>query len=236
MSNAIHPSQSSKVLVVDDDRLVLAVLVSGLRGAGLDVIEADNGDDAILMARQQRPNLAILDMQMHGKSGLDVARYLAAHTEVPFMFLTAYGDPDLVGEATRYGAMGYLVKPLDVRQIVPTVHAALARSREMLALKRASNGAGASSDAHGGTTGNASNANTGAGFQGIPQHDAFAKDALGLNIAVGILMERFGYTRDLAEREIARQAASEKTSVAELSRSLIDALDRVNRMNRSPPA
>jgi two-component system, response regulator PdtaR len=117
--------------VVDDDRLVLATLVAGLKQAGFEVIEADNGDDAILLARKYKPSLAILDMRMQGKSGMDVARYLAANTSTGFMFLSAFGDADIVEEATRMGALGYLVKPLDVRQIVPAVRAALARWEEL---------------------------------------------------------------------------------------------------------
>ena len=118
------------VMVVDDDRLVLATLVAGLKQAGLEVIEADNGDDAILLARKHKPQLAILDMRMQGKSGMDVARYLAANTDTGFMFLSAFGDSDIVEEAMKMGALGYLVKPLDVRQIVPAVRAALARPAE----------------------------------------------------------------------------------------------------------
>jgi response regulator NasT len=117
-------------MVVDDDRLVLATLVAGLKQAGFEIIEADNGDDAILLARKHKPKLAILDMRMQGKSGMDVARYLAANTDTGFMFLSAFGDSDIVEEATRMGALGYLVKPLDVRQIVPAVRAALARTME----------------------------------------------------------------------------------------------------------
>ncbi|MDQ3189250.1 MAG: response regulator [Pseudomonadota bacterium] len=123
-------SQQPLVMVVDDDRLVLATLVAGLKKAGLEVIEADNGDDAILLARKHKPRLAILDMRMQGKSGMDVARYLAANTDTGFMFLSAFGDQDIVDEAMRMGALGYLVKPLDVRQIVPAVRAALSRSVE----------------------------------------------------------------------------------------------------------
>jgi len=115
------------VMVVDDDRLVLATLVAGLKQAGLEVIETDNGDDAILLARKHKPRLAILDMRMQGKSGMDVARYLAANTDTGFMFLSAFGDQDIVDEAMKMGALGYLVKPLDVRQIVPAVRAAMAR-------------------------------------------------------------------------------------------------------------
>src|SRR6266850_925912 len=118
---------NQQILVVDDDRLVLATVVAGLRQAEFDVIETDNGDDAILLARKHRPALALLDMRMQGKSGMDVARYLAANTTTGFMFLSAFGDQSIVDESVRLGALGYLVKPIDIRQIVPAVNAALAR-------------------------------------------------------------------------------------------------------------
>lgn len=65
-----------KILVVDDDRLVLAMVTHGLSQAGYEVIDADNGDDAILLARQHRPDIALLDIRMEGKTGFDVAQYL----------------------------------------------------------------------------------------------------------------------------------------------------------------
>lgn len=120
--------QPPLVMVVDDDRLVLATLCAGLRQAGIEVIEADNGDDAILLARRHKPQLAILDMRMQGKTGMDVARYLAANTRTGFMFLSAFNDSETIEEANRLGALGYLVKPLDVKQIVPAVQAALAQT------------------------------------------------------------------------------------------------------------
>jgi len=116
------------VMVVDDDRLVLATLCAGLRQAGIEVIEADSGDEAILLARRHKPQLAILDMRMQGKSGMDVARYLAANTRTGFLFLSAFNDTATIEEANRLGALGYLVKPLDVKQIVPAVRAALAQT------------------------------------------------------------------------------------------------------------
>src|SRR5439155_26738547 len=79
-----------KILVVDDDRLVLATLAHGLSQAGYDVLDADNGDDAILLAREHRPDLALLDIRMQGKSGFDVAAYLREYCRMPFMFLSAF--------------------------------------------------------------------------------------------------------------------------------------------------
>lgn len=118
--------QKGTILVVDDDRLVLATLAHGLTQAGYDVIDADNGDDAILLAHEHRPDLALLDIRMQGKSGFDVAAYLREHCEVPFMFLSAFSDEQTAAQVRALGAVAYLVKPLDIGQILPVVAGALA--------------------------------------------------------------------------------------------------------------
>src|SRR2546423_14281059 len=115
-----------KILVVDDDRLVLATLTHGLAQAGYEVIDADNGDDAILLAREHKPDLALLDIRMEGMSGFDVAAYLREDCQMPFMFLSAFSDDDTVRQVKELGAVAYLVKPLDIRQIVPAGGAAVA--------------------------------------------------------------------------------------------------------------
>ncbi len=114
-----------KILVVDDDRLVLATLTHGLLQAGYEVIDTDNGDDAILLAREHRPDLALLDIRMEGMSGFDVAAVLRESLQIPFMFLSAFADEDTAAKVKALGAVDYLVKPLEVRQILPAVEAAL---------------------------------------------------------------------------------------------------------------
>ena len=118
---------SARLLVVDDNRLVLATLTDGLIRAGYVVHSADNGDDAILLAREHRPDLALLDIRMEGKSGFDVAVYLRDACAIPFMFLSAFSDDDTVAQVKALGALDYLMKPLDIKQIVPAVAAALAK-------------------------------------------------------------------------------------------------------------
>lgn len=199
------------LMVVDDDRLVLATLVAGLKQAGFDVIEADNGDDAILLARKHKPRLAILDMRMQGKSGMDVARYLAANTDTGFMFLSAFGDSDIVEEATRMGALGYLVKPLDVRQIVPAVRAALARTPD----ERPPAPAGEAS---------AAPAIAPAGAGSRLGHDEC--------VAVGILMERLRIDHDRAVAALQLQAQVEKRDRGELAASMVEAANRLNSIRR----
>jgi two-component system, response regulator PdtaR len=124
-----HSTNKGRILVVDDDRLVLATVVHGLAQAGYDVIDADNGDDAILLAREHRPQLALLDIRMEGKSGFDVAETLRDAYAIPFMFLSAFADEATLAKVRELGAMDYLVKPLNVGQIVPAVDAVFARLR-----------------------------------------------------------------------------------------------------------
>jgi AmiR/NasT family two-component response regulator len=194
------------VLVVDDDRLVLATLASGLKSAGFDIIEADNGDDAILLARQHRPDLALLDMRMQGKSGMDVAGYLRDHTGTPFMFLSAFGDADIVQQAAQFGALAYLVKPLDIRQIVPAVKAALARAEEIRALREAQT---LSSGAEAGA----------------------ASETVG--VAIGIVMQRFALSRVEAGRRLAETAAREQLSPEQVAQQIIEAAEGLNRLGPS---
>lgn len=196
------------ILVVDDDRLVLATVVAGLKQAEFEIIETDNGDDAILLARKHKPALALLDMRMQGKSGMDVARYLAANTNTGFMFLSAFGDTDIVEEATRLGALGYLVKPLDVKQIVPAVRAALARLQE-----RVGGGEVPSPVANAAPKPAASSTSSGAGL--FEQH-----------VATGMLMERLHLDYDRALEALRAQARVEERSVEDLAASMLEAARR----------
>ena len=104
------------ILVVDDDRLILATLAKGLRQADYGVSEANSGEDALRLASAVKPDLALLDMRMPGMSGIELAQRLTSD-EIPFIFLSAYGDAEIVKQAAEHGALGYLVKPLDVPQI-----------------------------------------------------------------------------------------------------------------------
>lgn len=198
------PAERPLILVVDDDRLVLATVVAGLRQE-FDIVEADNGDDAILLARKHKPQLAILDMRMQGKSGMDVARYLSANTTTGFMFLSAFSDNDIIDEAMKMGALGYLVKPLDVKQIVPAVRAALDRLRvQPIELPRA-----------------AAPASLGAVPSGREQA-----------VAVGILMERLRLDYDRALEALRTQAKAEGAAVDDFAARMVEAANRLNTVAR----
>jgi two-component system, response regulator PdtaR len=173
----------TRLLLCDDDRLVLATLAEGLRLAGYSVVEADNGDDAILLGRKHKPDLALLDIRMNGKDGLDVARYLRDHVGTPCVFLTACSDDEVVRHAIAVGALDFIVKPVSVRNLLPWIEAALARAR----LRAAD----AANDA-------------------VPT--VFDRNFLqrrAMAIAIGILMERYGVNAGQASQRL-QQWASER--------------------------
>ena len=215
-------SGKGKILVVDDDRLVLATVTHGLSRAGYEVIDADNGDDAILLAREHRPDLALLDIRMEGKSGFDVAAYLREYLGTPFMFLSAFADDDTVNQVKALGAVAYLVKPLDIAQIVPTVEAALSSVR---AQPRVRPGAGerlAPQPA-------AMPATAGASVPAFAPSPAGNPLADAVPIAVGVLMHRYSLPRAEALERLQRLATADGRTLSQQATALLDAVELLAR-------
>lgn len=127
----------AKILVADDDRIVRFTLADGLRQAGYEVIEAQDGESALELCRNEDPALALLDIRMPGLDGLELARRLKEESDVPFVFFSAYGDEAFVQQAIAAGALGYLIKPLSVAAILPMIQTALARARDISSLEGA---------------------------------------------------------------------------------------------------
>lgn len=125
-----------QLLVVEDDRLVLAMLVEGLSDAGFVVVTSESVEDAeAWLSGGGRPDLAVLDVRLAGQDGLYLAQRLRDLDHIPFMMLSAYSDPQTVARATAAGALGYAVKPQDLAQLVPAIQAALARADELQDLR-----------------------------------------------------------------------------------------------------
>lgn len=120
----------SKILVVDDDLVVLATVSMGLRQAGYQVLQVDSGELAVQICRRDRPDLAILDMCMPGMGGIEVAQVLKQEAGIPAVFLSAFCDEEVVQAAAKTGALGYLVKPIEISRLVPAIEVALARADE----------------------------------------------------------------------------------------------------------
>jgi DNA-binding response OmpR family regulator len=195
-------NQKGKILVVDDDRLVLATLTHGLSQAGYEVIDADNGDDAILLARQHKPELALLDIRMEGKSGFDVAAYLREYCQIPFMFLSAFADEATIKQVKELGALTYLVKPLDIQQIVPAVESAFANRPQ----------------AHAQTPAQAPVQPPAAAP--VPSPDPLTQTVA---VAVGVVMHRHSLSRRQALERLQHQAQQEGHGIEALCERLINA-------------
>jgi response regulator NasT len=216
-----------KILVVDDDRLVLATVSHGLSKAGYDIIDADNGDDAILLARQHRPDLALLDIRMEGMSGFDVAAYLRESLQTPFMFLSAFADDETVAKVQELGAVAYLVKPLDIAQILPAVDAALATVRARRAAAPPRTPVPRERPRH-------DPFDPSSGFAPLhepPASPVAADDALAdvVAIAVGVLMHRYSLSRREALLRLHRMAAADGLEVRASAGRLLDAVELLAR-------
>ena len=119
------------LLLVDDDRLILATLSRGLQDVGYRVSCAESAEEAQeMLTSGLRPDLALLDVRLPGADGLSLAQRLCELDHIPFVMLSAYSDEATVQRAANLGALGYLVKPLDTASIRPTLEAALQRARE----------------------------------------------------------------------------------------------------------
>lgn len=190
------------ILVVDDDRLVLASLGRGLRSAGYQVTAASNGKEALDCAARHRPDLALLDVRMPGMDGIELGRLLSERAGVPFLYLSAYSQSDIVQQAIAHGALGYLVKPLDISQVLPSIEAALSRGAELRTLRTTE----------------------------VQLNTALA-GSREISIAVGLLMERRNLDREQAFEMLRAHARSERRAVAEAARDLVGSIEKLNTLS-----
>ncbi|MDQ7819276.1 MAG: response regulator [Armatimonadota bacterium] len=123
-----------RVLIADDEAVIRLGLRTMLEEQGYRVVgEAGDGARALDLARKLRPDLILLDIKMPGVDGLQAARELCA--ERPVIILTAYADREFVERAAAAGVLAYLVKPVREGDLRPAIETALARFREIQALR-----------------------------------------------------------------------------------------------------
>src|SRR4051812_20122132 len=125
------------VLIAEDETIIRLDLRAILEAAGLVVCgEARDGEEAVRLARELRPDVILMDVNMPRLDGIEAALRILAEQPLPIVMLTAYADRGLVGKAVRAGAFGYLVKPFGANDVVPAVEAAHARHTELVAARR----------------------------------------------------------------------------------------------------
>lgn len=126
-----------RVLVAEDEALIRLDLVEMLREEGYDVCgETGDGQSAVEMATALRPDLVFLDVKMPVLDGLSAAEQIVQARIAPVVILTAFSQRDLVERAREAGAMAYLVKPFQNKDLLPTVEMAVSRFHELVALEQ----------------------------------------------------------------------------------------------------
>ncbi len=194
------PDSKPSILLVDDDRLILTIIAKGLTSAGYQVSKAESADEAenLLMAGE-KPDLILLDVNMPGRSGLELAVLLNKLYFIPFILLTAYNDNGIVEQAAANGAMSYLVKPIEVSQLIPTIETAWLRAQDIKELRE---------------TGN--------------QLQTALSAERDISIAVGITMAQYRVDRRAAFEKLRKTARSQRRRLSDLANEIINACEVLN--------
>jgi AmiR/NasT family two-component response regulator len=121
-----------RILIAEDETIIRLDLRTMLEERGFDVVgEALDGAQAVELAREVEPDLAIMDVRMPQLDGIEAARTILAERPIPIVMLTAYGHEELVARAAEVGVFGYLVKPFREADLLPAIATAQARFAEL---------------------------------------------------------------------------------------------------------
>lgn len=184
----------TRVVIAEDEAIIRLDLKETLEEEGYEVVgETGRGDEAVKLVRELEPDVAILDIKMPGLDGLAAAREIAAERICAVLILTAFSQRDLIEEARDAGAQAYLVKPFERSELVPAVEVALGRFAEIKALH---------------------------------EQTASLEEQLEtrkvVDRAKGRLMDEFGMTESAAFNFIQKRAMSERVTMREISRRVIE--------------
>lgn len=195
MSDTTNKEQHSpRVLVAEDEALIRVDLVELLTDEGYEVVgQAGDGEAAVEMAKELRPDLVVMDVKMPKMDGIAAAEIIAAERIAPVVMLTAFSQRELVEQAREAGAMAYVVKPFDASDVVPAIEIAMARFSEIRALDEE--------------------------IEDLEERLASRKI---IDQAKGILQESLGLTEPEAFRWVQKTAMDLRKSMREVAESVIE--------------
>lgn len=187
--------KSLRVLIADDESIRLLSLAAQLAALGHRVVaEATQGDDAVRLAAEHRPDLAILDIKMPVMDGIEAAERITQAQPIPIILVTAYSETQLVERAARANISAYLMKPVAEDDLLPAITLALARFREFESLRR----------------------------EVADLRDALEARKV-VEKAKGILMRRLGLAEDEAFRRLQKQSQDTNRRLAEVAEAVVTA-------------
>lgn len=200
MSDASQPSQSSRRVVIAEDMALTRLDLKEMLGElGYEVVgDAGDGEAALELVRDLRPDLAILDVMMPKLDGITVAEQVTSEKICAVIILTAFNDRDKVERATEAGAMAYVLKPFDQDKLLPAIEIALSRYDEMRALERE--------------------------VDGLTEQIETRKL---VERAKGILQEKLALTEPEAFRWIQKTAMDKRVSMKQVAQLVIDEADNL---------
>lgn len=181
----------TKVLVVDDDLMVLAIISMGLQQAGYQVFDANNGNEALRICRQEKPDCVLLDIRMPGMSGIVVAEEISPQN-IPFIFMSVYSDMEMVKSAGETSALGYLIKPMEIPCVIDAIEDGLKRAKERT--------------------------KTGAVNENLNKPPANNRD---IEIAIGLFMERHQISTAVASECLRVYARSHRLKLIDVAKAIV---------------
>jgi AmiR/NasT family two-component response regulator len=194
-----QPGSRRRILIVEDDRELCDSLVQALGQAGYEVMVAESANDAMAAIATASPDLAVLDLKMPGTSVLTLSELLRDQFAIPFVFVSTVDSEETVRQATMMGALAYLVKPLDMRQFIPAINAAVARAEELHRLR-----------------------------QSESQLSVALQQSRGISVATGILMERLRLSRGTALELLRRETRARRQKMSQVAEDLVKSTEYLN--------
>jgi AmiR/NasT family two-component response regulator len=182
-----------RVLVAEDEALIRMDLVESLQELGYEVVaQAGDGEEAVALAAQHKPDICIMDVKMPKLDGISAAEKIR-DLRIPVVLVTAFSQKELVQRASEAGAMGYLVKPWNKSDLTPAIDIALSRYEQIAALEH----------------------------EVADLNERFETRKL-IDRAKGILHERLGMAEPEAFREIQKISMNRRVTMKEVSQTIID--------------
>jgi response regulator NasT len=184
-----------RILIADDESLRVMSLKGQLEALGHKVIaEASNGKEAVRLADELRPDLAILDIRMPEMDGIEAAEKITTERPIPIILLTAYSERELAERAATANVSAYLMKPVSEQDLLPAIALAVSRFKEFQSLHQ----------------------------EVDDLRDALMTRKL-VERAKGILMRRLGLSEEDAFRRMQRRSQSENKRLGEIAEAIITA-------------
>ena len=129
-------TEPMRVLVAEDEALIRMDLVELLQDSGYTVVgQAADGEEAVALAREVRPDVVVMDVKMPKMDGITAGETITEERIAPVVILTAFSQRELIDRASRAGAMAYVIKPFDASDVIPAIELAHARFAQIMAVE-----------------------------------------------------------------------------------------------------